>query len=238
MGYTFGSTFIWNRAAVTGITPNTGLDTGVIDEVLVNGTMTPKTTTYKFTVTANGCSHIDNVVVTVNPAPSAVGITTYPPAALCTNTLNQNFGTAAVPPAGQVYDWSATNATVWATGDKGQYCLVNFDKPGEAWVTLSANVTGIACFTKSAYKVNVGTSVSGMPKVVYFDGQLICMDPTQNSYQWGFDDGLTLDSTIVAGEINPNYFISGPDFIYRHYWVITEKDGCMQKSYYNAPLDL
>lgn len=237
-GYTFGSTFIWNRAAVTGITPNTGLDTGVIDEVLVNGTMTPKTTTYKFTVTANGCSHIDNVVVTVNPAPAAVGITTYPPSVLCTNTLNQNFGTAAVPPAGQVYNWSATNATVWATGDKGQYCLVNFDKPGEAWVTLNANVTGIACITKSTYKVNVGTSVSGMPKVVYFDGQLICMDPTQNSYQWGFDDGLTLDSTIVAGEINPNYFISGPDFIYRHYWVITEKDGCMQKSYYNAPLGI
>lgn len=235
-GYTFGSTFAWARASVSGIRPNTGAGTGVIDEVLVNDTLKPITTAYKFTVTANGCSHTQYLVVTVNPAPAAVGITTYPPSALCTNTIGQNFGTSAVPPAGQQYKWTATNATVWSTGDKGQYCLVNFDTPGEAWVTLNSNVTGIACITKSSYKVNVGTSVAGMPKVVYFDGQLVCLDPTQNSYQWGFDDKLTLDSTIVAGEKNPNYFISGPDFVYRHYWVITEKDGCIQKSYYNAPL--
>lgn len=237
-GYTFGTTFTWTRDSVASITPAKGLGSGTVNEVLVNGTLSPKTTAYKFILTANGCTNVQYVTVTVNPAPAAPIITTFPPSALCGNTMYQNFGASMMPPAGQEFEWSATNATVWATGQGGQYALVNFTQPGESWVTVKSNVTGFSCTTPMSYKVTVGTTNSDVMKVVYFDGQLVCLDPNQDSYQWGFDDGITLDSTLVAGEKNPNYFISGADFTHRHYWVITRHGDCIQKTYYNAPLGI
>ncbi len=237
-GFVSGSTFAWSRTAVPDITPNTGSGTSVIDETLVNGTLIPKVTMYKYIVTAYGCPHTQYVTVTVNPAPPALLMTTYPAAELCSSTMYQNFGVAAMPPAGQEYHWSATNANVWATGQGGQYALVSFTTPGEAVVMVKSNVTGFNCTSTGAYKVNVGTSISGTLKVVYFDGQLICLDPNQDSYQWGYDDGITLEPTTLAGEINPNYFISGPDFTHRYYWVKTKDGDCTQKTYYNAPVGI
>lgn len=237
-GFVSGSTFAWSRTAVPDITPNTGSGTSVIDETLVNGTLAPKVTMYKYIVTAYGCPHTQYVTVTVNPAPPALLMTTYPAAELCSSTMYQNFGVAAMPPAGQEYHWSATNANVWATGQGGQYALVSFTTPGEAVVMVKSNVTGFNCTSTGAYKVNVGSSISGTLKVVYFDGQLICLDPNQDSYQWGYDDGITLEPTTLAGEINPNYFISGPDFTHRYYWVKTKDGDCTQKTYYNAPVGI
>jgi hypothetical protein len=153
--------------------------------------------------------------------------------------MYQNFGASAIPPVNQDYNWDAQNATVWATGNTNQYALVNFPNPGYARVILKSNVTGFSgCVTNSYFDVNVTSGVSSIPKVVYFNGQLICLTTDEDNYQWGYDDAATLDSTIITGENNPNYFISGPDFAHRLYWVITHKDGCMQKTYYNAPVDI
>lgn len=239
IGYVYGTTYTWTRANVAGITPATGTGSGnTIDEVLTNGGLTQLITYYKINLKANNCPNTQYVKVTVNPAPPVVPITTFPPSSLCSKTMYQNFGASMVPPAGQNYHWEATNAIVWATGADKQYCLVNFSTPGVAVVTLKSNVSGISCITNSSYVVNVGAAVSDDPKVVYFEGQFICLQNNEDSYQWGFDDGISLDSTIIAGENNPNYFISAPDLAHRHYWVITKHGDCMQKSYYNPPLGI
>ncbi len=238
MGYVFGTTYTWSRASVTNVTPATGTGSNNIDEVLTNGVLTPLTTYYKISLKANNCLNAQYLKVTVNPAPPVMPITTFPLSSLCSGTMFQNFGAASVPPAGQNYHWEATNAQVWATGDDKQYCLVSFQNPGTAVVTLKSNVDGISCTTNSSYTVNVGTSVSDTPKVVYFEGQFICLQNNEDSYQWGFDDGTTLDSTIIAGENNPNYFNSAPDLTHRYYWVITKRGDCMQKTYYNRPLGI
>ncbi len=36
--------------------------------------------------------------------------------------------------------------------------------------------------------------------------------------------------------VNQNYENRQPDFANKHYWVMTSHNGCLQKSYYNAPL--
>jgi len=237
-GYVFGTSFAWHRNTVTGITPATGTGTGAVHETLINGGLTPLTAVYVFTLTANGCSNTENVTLTLNPAPPVLPITTHSPSSLCASTMYQNFGTSAVPPAGQNYHWTATNAVVWATGQDKQYALINFNTPGTAVVTLQSNVTGIGCITNSSFTVNVGTNMSDHPQVVYFDKQFICLQADEDSYQWGYDDGITLDSTILVGEKNPNYFNNGADLDHRHYWVITMKNGCMQKTYYNPPVGI
>ncbi len=237
-GYVTGSTFVWNRSAATGIKPTSGAGAGTIDEVLTDTALVPLPTSYKFTLSANGCSHIQYLMVTVNPTPPMLSISTHSPGSLCSNTLYQNFGTDALPPAGQHYSWSATNATVWATGTGGQYSLISFKNPGHAVVSLNSNITGFSCIQNNTFDVTVGTGVSGNPQVVFHAGQLICLKADEDSYQWGFDDAHTLDSTIITGENNPNYFISGADFVNRYYWVITRNGDCMQKSYYNVPLGI
>ena len=133
------------------------------------------------------------------------------------------------------YTWVAQNATVWATGQGRQYCLVNFNTPGTAVVTLQTNLSGIGCTTDNSYTVTVGSSVSDNPQIIYFDNQLICLVDNEDTYQWGYDDATTLDSTLLVGEIRPNYIINALDQDHRYYWVITTKDGCMQKSYFNTP---
>jgi hypothetical protein len=61
-----GTTFTWSRAAVTGVSNAAANGTGNINETLVNTTTTSKTITYVYTLTANGCTSTQNVVVTLN----------------------------------------------------------------------------------------------------------------------------------------------------------------------------
>ena len=234
-GYAFGTTFQWYRAPISGLSPTVDTGTSEINETLTNSTLSAINTTYYFTLTANGCTHKENITLTVLPRPDVPQITTYPPSALCSNTMYQNFGTAMMEPAGQQYTWVAENATVYASGEGHQYCLVNFNTPGTAVITLKTNVSGVACSTDNSYTVTVGSASSDHPQVIYFNKQLICLIDNEDTYQWGYDDATTLDSTLLVGEIRPNYIINALDQDHRYYWVITTKDGCMQKSYFNVP---
>ena len=115
---------------------------------------------------------------------------------------------------------------------------MNFNTPGTAVVTLTANVAGIGCLSKDSVIETVSTDVSDNPDVIYSAPQFICLTAFENSYQWGYDDAATLDSNIIDGEIDQNYTNYSPDFSGKYYWVITMRDGCMQKSYANAPVGL
>ena len=39
----------------------------------------------------------------------------------------------------------------------------------------------------------------------------------------------------MIGETNKSYYNSSPDLADRYYWVIRNRNGCIQKAYYNAP---
>jgi hypothetical protein len=78
------TTFGWTRAVVVGISNSSGSGTGVVNETLINTTVTAKTVTYIYTLISNGCITFKNVVVTVNPMP-ALSSSLSPPA-VCSNT--------------------------------------------------------------------------------------------------------------------------------------------------------
>jgi len=89
---TTGATFSWSRDPVAGITP-VGPTSGTNNpnETLTNTTTGPTSVTYQYTVNANGCSTVQNVVVTVNPTP--VLTSTLAPAAICSGSA---FGYTAL----------------------------------------------------------------------------------------------------------------------------------------------
>jgi len=189
-----------------------------------------------YRLTINGCSNLgtQTVKVTVKPTPPVPPISTFSPNVLCSGTQFQNFGSSMPDP--KVHNvWSATGADIFSVSNYGQNCVVNFNNPGTAVITLTANVIGYNCPISNSYTVNVNSSVAPHPEVVYFNRQFICLSNDNDSYQWGYDDAATLMSTTLTGEINQNYNNDNPDFINKHYWVITKKGDCWQKSYYNKP---
>ena len=235
--HTSGVGFTWKRGKVSGINPATGSGgtSANINEVLTDTATFPINAVYTYTLTITGtsCIHKENVVVTVNPAPVTPIITISPKGDLCTGTHYQNFGAAVAAPAGVNYLWSVVNANLMAT--KGQNALVSFNNPGTAKVILSTNMMATSCKNVDTLSYTVGSSISDNPNVIYYNGQFICLQNNVSSYQWGYDDAITLDSNLIAGEVNQTYFNGNPDFQYKYYWLMTTHNGCSQKSYYNVP---
>jgi len=97
---TAGTTFTWTRAGNLGITPLTGSGNDNPNETLVNISSATINVTYVYTLSANGCTNIQNVVVPVLPEltlSSALSTTT------CSNSLFSYNPMSSLPVS---FDWS------------------------------------------------------------------------------------------------------------------------------------
>ncbi len=233
--YTPTTTFTWSNPVVPGVTPTGVSDSGFISGVLTSTLTTAAEVVYTYTLTAYGCTNTQTLIVTVNPSPLETAITVHPSGNECDNTMYQNFGAAVPPPAGVHYNWVAENGEVWAIGESGQYCIVNFTTPGNALVYLLINNISTGCGINSPFPVTVSTAPNINPEVIYFNGQFICKDADVDNYQWGYDDKVNIDSTAIIGANDQNYAIAAPDTINKWYWVITNRGGCTQKTYFRTP---
>jgi gliding motility-associated-like protein len=120
---TAGVAYAWSRAAVSGIANTAATGTGAINETLVNNTQSPLNVTYVYTLTANGCTNTQNLVVTVNPTPAKLVITADGPTVFCkeesvvlrfnpVNTGSYQWYQDGVPVSGA----TATNTLVTTAG--------------------------------------------------------------------------------------------------------------------------
>ena len=96
-----GTTFTWTRDTVAGITAPVGAGSGAFTEKLVNKTSHPILVTYIYTLSANGCSNTQRVVLTVNPRPLLSS--TLTPAAICDSMLFTYIPTSNT--AGATFSW-------------------------------------------------------------------------------------------------------------------------------------
>jgi len=243
--YTTGTIFDWTRPAVPGVnyfsgSALTSYGVGDIYERLFDSNYTEHIVTYNIRLTANGCTNLyfDQVKLVVSPGPQLPGIVTTSPSSPCSNTLYQTYGAGAPPASGISYDWYANNATIWSMTADHQFAYVNFNYPGTAYVRLEGTINLTGCETFDSLFVNVGTGVADNPKVIYYEGEFICLQSNMDSYQWGYDDMATFASTTITGATNQNYYDPTADLTHNRYWVITNHNGCMQKSYYNGPLGI
>lgn len=182
----------------------------------------------------------DYATVTVNVFTTAPQpfITVHPDSVVCLNSMYVNFGAFSDTTAGTTYIWTATNADIYATAANGRNILVNFSYPGTAVIRLTTQITSTGCFAVDSFIVSVSNDSVRTPEVKYYANELICTDNTADSYQWGYDDVNTLDSTIIYGANQQAYYLPVPDFTNRRYWVIAEFGGCLQKVYFNAPTNV
>jgi len=230
-----GTPYAMNESVPSGLWSVSGTGTANITASGVLTGIAAGTDTVYYSVTNSCGTAVAKFAITINQTPDSVRITTHPDPYICSNTQFQNFGTVAPQAAGTVYSWSTVNAAIYAISPDHQYCLVNFNEAGTSWVILSVGSPGTGCFESDSMVFHVSTLQSPAPVVVYYAPELICHDNTAESYQWGYDDAATLDSTVIPNAVNENYYLANPDFLNKYYWVITNHGGCLQKSYYNAP---
>ena len=236
--YTSGATFKWNRPAVTGINDgNTQHGVGGFTEILVNSTTTALTVIYQFRAMANGCENLNPQIVRllVNPNPTGYHISGDFVGDVCSHAMNQLFSTEEPQANGVKYEWSAYNGEIWSISDDKQNAYVNFPEAGNAAVTVKATILATGCNRQSTANVNVGDGIADNPRVIYYNGHFICLQVQEATYQWGYDDNTTYQSSNIDGAINQDYTLQNPDFDNKHYWVKTTRNGCTQKSFYNAP---
>lgn len=237
--YVDGATFDWRREFVPGVGPlTTGFGTGTVNEVLYDSLYIARIVTYKYRVTANGCTNLRDysVKVLLNPGPDLPSISTNGSTAPCAATMFQTFGAGAPPASGVTFDWYAFNASVWASTADNQFTYVNFNNAGWSYVRLRGEIKATGCTSYDSIFVNVGTGIADQPKVIRYEGQFICLQSDMYSYQWGYDDAATFASVTVQGATQQNWYFPNADLQKYRYWVITERNGCKQKSYFNSPL--
>lgn len=228
-----GSSITLTPSASGGVWSNSNTHTTVSSGVVTG--VSPGVDTIYYAVTNSCGTATTAMIISIYDTPATPVITTQSPAAVCTGTMYQNFGTSIPPATYTVYHWTAVNATVWAQGLNSQYALINFDVTGTAFVTLHSTIPATGCTSQSTVVINVNNTTAHTDYVSYFSNHFVATPNNRNSYQWGYDDRSSLDSTLLFGEINQDYVNANPDFANKYYWVITNPGACQQKTYYAAP---
>ncbi|GAB1447959.1 hypothetical protein MASR2M44_09620 [Bacteroidota bacterium] len=171
---------------------------------------------------------------TSNPTPAQPAISIQPASPICKGAQYLNFGAATAPASGVSYQWSASNANLYAQGSTKQYSLISFPNAGAAVVTLTATQNG--CSSSASVNLQVNAASVHTATVRYFNKNFVCEANQVTKYQWGFDELPTLNGNIIQNEINQNYFNASPETATKAYWVISTSGNCYQKTYHAVPL--
>ncbi|HVN59277.1 MAG TPA: PKD domain-containing protein [Bacteroidales bacterium] len=199
-----GTTFNWTRAAVAGITP-AGPTSGTNNpnETLRNITSLPIPVTYQYTLSANGCTNVQNVIVNIKPEPvisAGQNPSTCSGIALNYAILMDNF---ANPADNVTFTWPAPVLNPISA---------NFTGGSARGVGSSANITdtyinttgliGTATYTVTPVK----NGCSGAPvTVVVSVGAQPVLDPGLNSTVCSNTaTGLLLK--VATGSVSASYY--------------------------------
>ena len=201
---TAGTTFNWTRAAIAGITP-AGPTSGTNNpnETLRNITGAPIAVTYQYTLAANGCTNVQNVVVNINPEP--VITPGQNPSACSGNALNYQIllNNFTNPADNVTFTWAApvlNPVNPLFTGGTARAV------PSSANITdVFTNTTGV--LGSATYTVTpVKNGCSGTPvTVVITVGSQPVLDPGLNAFVCSSTPiGLILN--VAAGSVTPTYY--------------------------------
>lgn len=154
---TTGTTITWTRAASTGITPATNNGTGNISEALTNTTDNPVTATYLLSLTANGCSNVQNLSVQVNPNPSLNS--TLTPADVCSGSVFSYSPSSSQSDI--TFSWSRSavagisNGAATGTGSPEEILVNTTLAPVPVIYLYTLKSTATACSSTQTVTVNV-----------------------------------------------------------------------------------
>jgi gliding motility-associated-like protein len=178
-------------------TPITGLDVNTLSNPTVlqsNTSGSPSNVTYTVTVSDANCSASDEVVVTINPQPTASFLT---PAPQCFDGNSFNFDAEGSYSAGAQFEWSFGPFASPASSINESPLNVSFSSTGQQNVSLKITDNGCESTLFQApvtvYEMPVANfdadSYEGCdPKLITFSNLTSSNDPI-SSYQWTFGGG-------------------------------------------------
>lgn len=194
---TAGTTISWERYPVSGITSAYASGTDTIAETHDNITLSPIVVTYNFSLSANGCTNFQDVLLTVNPTPSLS--TTLTPAAICDSTTFNYTPNSLTP--GAVFTWSRatvtgiTNPAATGTGNPAERLRNATPLPVVVTYVYTTSVNG--CGTSE----NVVVTVNPRPRLSNTMPAPICDSTVFNLTPASFTPGYTYtwSRPFVAG---------------------------------------
>ena len=232
-----GTTFNWTRAAVLGIQNVAASGTGAVNETLINNTGSAKTVAYVYTLTANGCTHVQNVAVTVLPLPLLLSSVTPP--AVCSNT---SFNYVAVSSI------SGTTMT-WVRGIKAGISNPPGSGPGNITETL-INTTASDVVVPYVYTLllagcsntfTVNATIKPTPvlsstlsPVAICSNSVFSYNPesltTGTTFNWSRNPVAGISNSPASGTGNPNETLinTTPNPLIVTYVYILRANGCPQ----------
>ena len=200
---TVGAVMTWTRATVSGIVQLASGGSGNISEFLTNSTSLPVSVTYQYTLSANGCTNIQNVVVVVNPSP--VLSSNQTPPAICSGTAFHYAATSAT--SGTTFTWTRAGVagimqpSASGTGDVNETLTNTTNAP--VIVNYTYNLSANSC-SGSSYNVAVTVNPTPPTPVISPSGpttfctgsNVVLTAPAGYRYQWS--NGATTQSITVS----------------------------------------
>jgi hypothetical protein len=217
---TTGTSFAWERTTVpTGLTTTapTASGSGAITETFDNTTTNVIPVVYTFTLTANGCSHIEDLNVNVNPTPVLLPFLT---GTICDNSLFSFAPSSSTP--GVVHTWSRAavtgiaNAAASGTGNINE--TLDNTTVNTILVTYVDTLNINGCINTQTIDVNVSpTPVLSSPLTAN-----VCNNSEfdYNATSSSAVSSITWTRAIVPGITSPA--ASGPDTVNETHSNITE----------------
>ena len=188
-----------------------------------------------------------NFTVTVNPTPASPVITVAPATTLCQFTNNQNFAATQTGYGNDIkWGWQVfTGASVRGANiydsihSSTGRSIISFPDAGQVRVRVIDTINATKCysFTDMVFTITQTPSSASLNDPVYYYGENLSIGlNTASQYQWGYDSVLNLNTVVLNGQTQQNYFVNPLDTAHVSYWVIaTGSNGCYSKNYYNTP---
>jgi gliding motility-associated-like protein len=153
-----GTSFSWDRPAVTGISPGTtNASNASISEALTNSTSSQRTATYTFTLSAGSCTNTESISVNVNPTPTLTSSLT--PADVCSGSVVSYTPLSAQSPV--TFSWSRavvagiTNGAGTGTGNISETLTNNTAASVAADYAYTLTHTSTGCTNTQTVTINI-----------------------------------------------------------------------------------
>ena len=226
---TTGATFSWGRAVVSGISNAASTGTNGVSETLVNNTAAPVNVTYVYTLLANGCSNVQNVVVQVGSSPTLSS--TLTPPSICSNTVFNYNPTSST--TGATFSWSRAaisningNLSSFGNGNPSEVLTSTASVPVDVVYKYTLSVGGCSNPATSEVVVTVNpvpanastitgtaTVCQGVSSVAYSVSAIA----GATGYVWTLPFGATLITGSNTNSITVNYSNSATSGVVKVY---------------------
>ena len=221
-----GSTFTWTRATQFGISNPTGSGNGSISETLINTTTTIISVVYQITISAQGCTNTQSVIVAINPIPSLTSSLT--PAAICSGST---FNYAPTSPWVGTISWVRNTITgiteLGATGSGPVNEVLTNNTSSPIAVSYLFTIPAAANGCSSSNSIPVTVNVNPLPVFTVTNPAAVCSPSTVNiTNVTSGTPGLVYtywnDSATINSLSNPNTVSSSGTY----YIKATNSNGC------------